>query len=407
MPAAHHRPLIDQLKEFPRETWILFFGTFVNRFGTFVMPFLVIYLTRRGHSASEAGIGAAAYGVGHLIASGVGGHLADRIGRRNTIALSMFGSALAMLALSQAQSYALIVVLACVAGSAAEMYRPASHALIGDLVRPDQRTMAFGMYRWAVNLGFAAGPALAGFLAEKSFLYVFIGDAITSVAYGLIALTMLPHGLRTYRKEEQFAEATRVALRDRPFLLFLFATALITFVDMQFGSTFALHVQKVGLSTTMYGLLVSLNGVIIILLELLITNYVQRFRPQPVIAVGFFLSGVGFALTGFADSVTALALTVVVWTFGEMICSPAAGTYITELAPERYRGRYMGLWTLTWSVGMILGPSLGTLLFQKNPTALWVLCGVLGVLSAALALIRLPRTVTDSVPPPIRAVEGE
>src|SRR5205823_4108061 len=144
------------------------------------------------------------------------GHLADRIGRRNTIALSMFASAAAMLALSQARAFIPILILSCLTGTAAELYRPASSALLVDLVGKEQSVFAFGMYRFAVNLAFAAGPATAGFLADRSFFYLFLGDAITSVAYGIIALAALPQGLRTYTKEERFGEALRVAARHRP-----------------------------------------------------------------------------------------------------------------------------------------------------------------------------------------------
>ncbi len=171
-----------QLRAFPRPAWIIFGGVFINRFGSFVLPMLVFYLTHAGFSAAQAGFAVAAYGGGHLVASAVGGHLADRIGRRHTIAVSMFGSAIAMLALSQAHAYAAIVILTFAAGCAAEMYRPASIALITDVVAPEHRPIAFGMYRFAVNLGFAAGPATAGFLAGRSYFLLFLVDAITSIA---------------------------------------------------------------------------------------------------------------------------------------------------------------------------------------------------------------------------------
>ncbi|HET7711172.1 MAG TPA: MFS transporter, partial [Thermoanaerobaculia bacterium] len=133
---------ISQIRSLPRATWILFAGTFINRFGTFVMPMLILCLTRNGYSAAASGAAVAAYGAGHFIASMLGGHLADRIGRRNTIVLSMFASAVTMLALSQAETYTLIVILTLLAGTAAELYRPASHALIGDLVPAEQRVIA-------------------------------------------------------------------------------------------------------------------------------------------------------------------------------------------------------------------------------------------------------------------------
>lgn len=376
----------DNLRALPPAAWILFGGTFINRFGTFVIPFLILYLTRIGYTSAQAGLAVGAYGIGHLIASSVGGHLADRMGRRNTIVLSMFGSAAAMLALSQARGYAAIVVLTCITGSLSELYRPASYALVGDLVGEEHRVTAFGLYRFAVNLGFAAGPATAGFLADHSFTLLFIGDAATSIVYGLIALFALPHGLRSYVKSERTGEALRVAARDRPYVIFLLATLCITIVDFQMGSTFALHVKSLGFPSRTFGLLISTNGLLIVLFELAITQWTRRFHPRPMIALGYFLAGAGFALTGIARTVPALAATVVVWTLGEMISSPVAGAYAVQLAPEQYRGRYLGLLMMMWSLGMVIGPPAGTLVFEHNPNAVWAACGALGVIAAALML---------------------
>lgn len=384
----------DNLRALPPAAWILFGGTFINRFGTFVIPFLILYLTRIGYSIAQAGLAVGAYGIGHLVASAAGGHLADRIGRRSTIVLSMFGSAASMLALSQARGYAAIVVLTCITGSLSELYRPASYALVGDLVGDEHRVTAFGLYRFAVNLGFAAGPATAGFLADHSFTLLFIGDAATSIVYGLIALFALPQGLQTYVKNERAGEALRVAARDRPFLIFLVATLGIAIIDFQMGSTFALHVRALGFPSRTYGLLISTNGLLIVLFELAITQWTRRFHPRPMIALGYLLAGLGFALTGIARTVPALAATVVVWTLGEMISSPVAGAYAVQLAPEQYRGRYLGLMMMTWSVGMVIGPPAGTLVFQHSPATVWTACGALGIIGAALMLHRqsLPRS---------------
>lgn len=329
----------DNLRALPPAAWILFGGTFINRFGTFVIPFLILYLTRIGYTIAQAGLAVGAYGIGHLFASLAGGHLADRLGRRNTIVLSMFGSAAAMLALSQARGYAAIVILTCIAGSLSELYRPASYALVGDLVAEEHRVTAFGVYRFAVNLGVATGLATAGFLADHSFMLLFIGDAATSIVYGLIALFALPQGLRTYVKNERTGEALRIAARDRPFIIFLIATLGAAMIDFQMGSTFALHVKSLGFPSRTYGLLISTNGLLIVLFELSITQWTRRFHPRPMIALGYLLAGVGFALTGIARTVPALAATVVVWTLGEMISSPVSGAYAVQLAPEQYRGR--------------------------------------------------------------------
>ncbi|HEV3485937.1 MAG TPA: MFS transporter [Vicinamibacterales bacterium] len=382
------RALLRTLRTLPRPVWILFAGTFVNRFGTFVMPFLAIYLTRQGYSAAQAGLAVSAYGAGHIIASMLGGHLADRIGRRHTIALSMIGSAAMLMALSQARSYGAIVIVTFLVGLTGELYRPAASALLGDLVTPEQRIAAFGMYRFAINLGFAAGPATAGFLADRSFFLLFAGDALTSFIFGLVALVALPHGLRSSSKEEKPAEALRVALRDRPFVLFLLATLCVTWIEFQLHSTYPLYIQSLGYSTTTYGTLISLNGVMIVLFELLIISWTQRYPAQPLIALGYLLTGIGFALTGLATGLPALVATVVIWTIGEMIYAPVTGAYVTALAPERYRGRYMGLWVMMWSVGMLLGPYFGTLLYEYNSALLWIACAALGGAGAVLSILK-------------------
>src|SRR5580704_8963087 len=139
--------LLASLRALPRAAWILFFGTFLNKFGAFVVPFLTLYLTKQGYTITDAGIAVGAYGVGGLFASLLGGHLADKLGRRETIALSMFSGAATMMLLSQAHSFALIVGLTALAGLASEFYRPASSALLTDLVPPNQRVTAFATLR--------------------------------------------------------------------------------------------------------------------------------------------------------------------------------------------------------------------------------------------------------------------
>lgn len=382
-------PLLTTLRSMPRPVWILFGGTFVNRFGTFVMPFLAIYLAREGYTPAQTGIAISAYGGGHIVASMLGGHLADTIGRRHTIALSMFGSSVAMLALSQARSLPMVTLLAFLVGLVGEIYRPAAAALLGDLVPAEGRVTAFALYRLAINLGFAIGPATAGFLAERSFFLIFAIDAVTSFVYGIVALVALPHGVRGVTRDESPAEGIRFALRDHQFVLFLLATLCVTFVEFQIHSTFPLHLANLGYSPSTYGLLLSINGIMIVVFELGLTSWTQRLPQQPMIAIGYGLSAIGFALTGLAIGVPMLAATVVIWTIGEMIYAPVSGAYVTNLAPERYRGRYMGIWHSMFSGGMLLGPILGTMLYQYDPDALWITCGVVGVVAAGLAAVRV------------------
>ena len=259
--------LRESLRALPRGAWILFLGTFVNKFGTFVVPFLAIYMARLGYTPAQAGLAVGAYGVGSLGASLMGGYLADRLGRRKTIVLSMFSVAMAMMCLSQARGLPMIILFSAVAGLTGELYRPASNALLADLVPSGQRVTAYAAYRVAFNAGWAFGPATAGLLAKKSFFWLFAGDAATSVLYGLVAWFALPAGLRGARAEHPCPQAFRVLRDDRRFRQVLCSSLVIGLVFVQVFSTMSLEITRHGFSPSTYGLLISLNGALIVLDE--------------------------------------------------------------------------------------------------------------------------------------------
>ena len=388
------------LRTLPRTAWILYAGTFINRFGSFVVPFLILYLSDKGYSPAAAGAAVAAYGFGNLFSTALGGFLADRIGRRGTIALSMFSAAAALVALSQAEGLPLITSLIFLCGLTAELYRPAASALLADVTPEGQRLTAFAVYRLAINAGVAAGPAVAGLLARKSFFYIFLGDAITCVLYGIIALVALPAGRGGTAREERKSEFFSTIALDRPFLLFLVSSTLISFVFFQFESTFALHVRASGYSTAVYGALVSLNGIVIVFLELWMTTVTRRFHVRRVMALGYFLVGAGFAVNLGAPTIPLLVGGVLLWTMGEIVSSPVAGAFVADLAPAHLRGRYMGAWGVTWSLGLMLGPGLGSMIYAWSADALWMLCGALGILSAGLILIEPVRARATAAPHP-------
>ncbi|MEY2428529.1 MAG: hypothetical protein QOJ40_1414 [Verrucomicrobiota bacterium] len=378
--------LRENLRALPRAAWILFFGTFLNKFGTFVLPFLAIYMTRLGYTIAQAGLAIGAYGIGTLCASLLGGYLADRLGRRKTIVLSMFSVSVAMLSLSQARSLAGIVFFSGLAGLTGELYRPASSALLADLVPVGQRVTAFAAYRMAFNAGFAFGPAAAGWLAKKSFVWLFVGDAFTSVLYGVVAWFALPAGLRGTPIENSVLETVRVLRDDRRLRQIVCAALAIGVVFVQVSSTMSLLITQSGFSPATYGLLISLNGVLVVLCELPLTTITKRYPARRMIALGYLLIGAGFASNALVRTIPLLVLTVVLFTVGEMISMPVSGAYVADLAPAHQRGLYMGTYGMTWSLAFVCGPSLGMLLFAKSPLALWLACGVLGLLAAAIIL---------------------
>jgi MFS family permease len=371
----------------PREAWILFIGAFVNRLGTFVLPFITLYLTDRGYTVPQAGLGLAGYGLGAIGAQGVGGLLADRLGRRNTIAVSMFGGSLLTLSLVWVSGLWAIIGVVILLGFVAELYRPASSALIVDLIPSERRVAAFSTYRLMLNLGFAVGLALGGVLASRSYDLLFIGDAITAASFGAIALTALPHGTRTTKHDERHLEGTgRIMARDTGFLLFLGAVFLTASVYMQNATTFALHVKDLGYSAQTYGFLQAGNGALVVLFELPVTAWTQHRNRTHMVALGAALVGLGFATLAVVDAVPGLILMVIIWTLGEIVESPATAAFVGDRAPDHARGRYQGALGAMYGFAAVAGPLLGTSIYHVSPTALWWGCGLVGLMSAGLAL---------------------
>ena len=381
----------------PSTAWVLFAGSFVNRLGTFVLPFMTLYLTtERGYSAPQAGIAIAAYGLGGLIAQAIGGLIADRLGRRNAIAASMFSAAVLTLALWQATSLAAVYPLMFALGGTAELYRPASAALIADLLPAAQRVTAFTLYRLAVNVGWAVGLALGGFVLERSADLLFVADAVSSATFGVIALTALPHGTRTAKHEEaHLPTARRSILADRGFVVFLAAVLLTAAVYAQNAATFPLHLRDHGHPPSTYGLLQSMNGVLVVLFELPIIAWTQRHARFSVIAVGHGLIGAAFASLLIAQEIPALVAMILVWTLGEMIESPVAATIAADRAPPHARGRYQAAYGGMFGLAWMLGPVLGTAVYAWRPNVLWLGCGIAGAVAVGLALWagRLPTPI--------------
>ena len=398
-------PLFADLRSLPRAFWVLFAGTFINRFGTFIWPFLTIYLTRQGHSLTAAAWAVSAFGIGSFFGSAIGGWLSDHLGRRHTIVIGTFSAATFFMLLYSANSLPMIILWTALAGMAGGVYHPAISALLADIVPEGQQVRASAALRLAANAGFAFGVSLGGILANTSLFWLFAGDALTTAIYGCIALAWLPHGLRRLTQKTPMRLAWNQLRVDRTFHALWIAAFFATLIFSQFGSTYSLQVIRLGLTAdfgpwhlppeTVYGLLLGWNGALIVLVELPLTTATLRFNPRRVIAFGHALAGLGFALNAFAHTIFTLWIAMTIFTFGEMISSPTSSAYLARIAPEQMRGRYMGTLSLAWSGAGILGPQLGFHLFSVNPTLVWFTCGFLGLVAAAV-MLRVPPNAKDS-----------
>lgn len=379
--------LLQDLGSLPGQYWILFSGTLVNRFGTFVMPFLVIYLKMRGYEGAVIGFTLGAYGAGALCAGIIGGYLSDRLGRKQTMLISCGGGATFMMLLSQANSPVALAVATFMTGLSAGMYGPASSALIADLVPPELWVRAYSCQRWAINVGFAAGMATAGFMAKKSFMALFIADAGTTLLMGITVLIGLKPRPVALTAKSGWSHALKHMKGNVPFQLACAASFLICVVFLQMSSSFSLQTTEgAGLDEQTFGLLMAMNGVLIACLELPLTGFTRRFPPVRIMAAGYVFIGIGMGLNILGASLPLLVVSMVVFTIGEMIALPVNSSYMASLAPDEMRGRYQGVVSMTWSSAAMVAPTLGIMLYHFSPTILWGLVMGLAFLSAFLAL---------------------
>lgn len=389
--------MIADLRSLPRAFWVLFAGTFINRFGTFVWPFLTIYLTRQGYTLTDAAWAISAVGGGGLVGGFLGGWLADHFGRRNTIALGTFGSAGCVMLLYHAHSLPAILVAGGLIGLMSGSYHPAASALLADIVPHEKRVRAYAAFRLAANAGFACGASVGGLLANYSLFWLFAGDALTTVLYGFIALLWLPHGLRSQTKNAPWSEAITFIKRDGAFHALWAAAFCSAMVFAQFGSTYSLHIirEKLTLDVfgfhlgpeTIYGLLIAWNGVLVMIAELPLTALTLRYDARRVMALGYLLIGVGFGCNAWAHHIPALLVAMTIFTVGEMISAPTTSAFVARLAPERLRGRYMGTLALAWNGAAMAGPHFGFGLFALDPRFAWFGCAALGLTAAGITML--------------------
>ncbi|MEM6821054.1 MAG: MFS transporter [Verrucomicrobiota bacterium] len=389
--------LIQDLSSLPKASVVIIVGNFINRLGHFVMPFLALYLSRKGYSFTDSGLALATHGAGLLIAAFLGGYFADSIGRKNTILISLIGNGVSILALGCMDHLSGILICSGLVGLTSGMYPPAANALIADLVPESQRSTAYASVRLAVNAGFACGAAMAGFLMKGPLWVLFVGDALTSLVYAVIVAALLP-SLGAHRQTSASIfklvydwKITFVDVARNPaYLRLLFSLLPIILVFMQIFSTLGVSIKKMGLDESYFGLLLAFNGGLIITLEIIITRLVKPIRKLWVMALGFLLIGAGAAGFAWSETMSHLLLCIGILTFGEMLAFPTAMAYSAKLAPEKMRGRYMGLGTVNWSIGSLVAPLVGLWLLETFGSVSWVACGVLGIIAATVILWPLP-----------------
>jgi MFS family permease len=393
------RELFAAFRRLPAPFWVLAGGTFVNRFATFLVPFITLYLVNRGYTPSEAGVAVLSYAVGGFACSFIAGPLADRFGRNRVMAVALLCEAGCVLTMGFAETYWSIVGLMALAGFVAQGAHPATQALIADIVPDGDRVAAQLAIRVAINAGWSLGPAVAGFVIKyaDSYFPLFVADAATSTCLAILSWFFLPRGRPVGREGARWGPAL-AALRQCPAMIaIMIATLCASFVFRQLCTTVNLHLKDHGYGEEIIGLVQSLNGAIIILFEIPLTAATAHISYRRGVAWGFLLLGAGLTVNLLGGNVWLVVLGMTVFTIGEMLCLPRHAAWVQQLSPEGMRGRFSGLAGFAWLGGNLLGSWGGLALYGVSPDALWALCGVAGII--ALAVLRENRGVAAGVKP--------
>jgi MFS family permease len=400
----------------PRRAWILFAVNFVNASGSMVIFFLALYLTRKiGLTAARAGQALSLYGVGSLVGAFAGGWFSDRVGSIRVQKLSLVACGAGLIVLGQVTAVAWILPLLFAFGLFAGMLFPANATSMAAICPPDLQVKGFALTRLANNLGATIGPAVGGVLALRNYRLLFWADGLTSLAAAAVFAALWAGGTTAAGKVVHSTEGvpgstalaqppeasgtatsairSRIASpwRDVPFLLMMLIFLVWSVVFIQLLTTFPLYMRNIyGLAENRIGQLFAVNTIMIVTLEMILMEKIRKYPLALMINVSFVLLGVGLGLMPLGSGFAFGALTVAVWTFGEMLSMPLVSALIAERSDETNRGRYMGLSSFSFSLAFIIAPAAGMAIYGRlGPNAVWyICCGVCFLLAVAFSALR-------------------
>jgi MFS family permease len=375
-----------------RDVWILSVASLINRSGTMVLPFLILFLTEeRAFSAADAGKVLALYGIGGMLASYLGGWMGDRFGPGRVMQASLALTGIGFLVLGRLHDRTALVLTIAFVGVAGEMFRPANATALASASPPGGRAKAFALYRLAVNAGMTLGPAIGGFLALRDYDLLFIVDGVTCLLAALLLRLTFQDKARTAQASatdpvEPTAAAPAPALsvwRNVPLQLVLFLNFLMAVVVFQTQSTLPLELHdNQGFTEADIGLVFAINTIVIVLFEMVLVQAVSKYSPLKMVGLGSFLFCLGFGLLPFGSGFVYVAFTILVWTVGEMLAFPIVAAVIADMAGEANIGRAMGLFNLAFATAFVVAPLAGTWVYENfGSDVLWYGCGVLGVVT--------------------------
>lgn len=406
-----------KLPPYPRAYWLLLGFYFINRIGaSFIWPFLTVFI--RAQTAAPAasvsllqqqpgfaflfgGVNSAVLlptplasitfllsmqAIATLLGTSVIGSLMDRYGRKRIMVGGLVAFSGVLLLLSGANTLAQWTVLLPLYGILQPIFYAGTNVMTADLVTPEQRTSAFAIVRTVGNLAIAIGPALGGIFIVHDRRIAYIVPALLNLALVIPVALFVKETLT--RKPAEHGQPTRGIghmLRDRPYMVFIAAFALVEIaVAMVFMLLADYMKQNFQISEDRFSLLLTINAGMVVVLQYGVTRFTRRFAPLWVIAGGALFYVAGLSIYGVAAALPHFMLGMVIMTLGELIIMPTSSSLAASMAPPDMRARYLGIYSVTYTIGGGVGPLIGGLL-AANFGAAFIWFG--GAFVALLAVV--------------------
>lgn len=373
----------------PKNIWLLSLVMLINRSGTMVLAFLTLYCTQYLHQTPKlAGLAIAVYGLGSILGAYFGGRLSDKFGYHFVQFSALIGGGFFFILAPFAQNFHVFLIIIFLLAAVNESFRPANTAAIAANSTPEIRTRSFALLRLAMNLGWSIGTFLGGILSHYDYKYLFFADGCTSIFAGLMMLTLKFKTAEIHKNHLEEAKLDVSPLKNKPFIYFILGTLLYTFCFFQLFTNIPLF-YKVGLNLDeqIIGIVMSLNGVLIVMIEMVLVNAIDHKYSKKIIIVSGTLLMVFFYLINsgmnFLNAFFIAFGGMLIITFGEILSLPFMNSYYLKFAGKVNTGKYASIYMMTWSIGQILAGYIGGMIINSYGfPPLWMVCSALSLLCA-------------------------
>ncbi len=390
MPLAVVRLYRNSFAGLHYNSWLLAFVQLVNRAGTMVVPFMSMYMTQKiGVSITKAGFVMACFGMGSIIGSYIGGKLTDRYGFYRLMVVTLFFGGLCFIALSFLVDYWMICLGTFLMSIVNEAFRPASMAAISAYSNPESLTRSGSLVRLSVNLGWAFGAALGGWLASHNYHLLFWVDGTTNILASLLVFYTLPKPkeLPAKRHEETPALATISPFKDLFFMGFIVLNCFFGICFFQIFTTFPIFLKtNLQLQEAQIGWVMAMNGLLIAAFEMVLVYSLEHQNKLKLISIGTFVTGLSFLIFNLFqfDGFSMAMLSSVIITIGEILAMPFMLSFTMKRSRPSTIGQYASLYTMAYSIAHIAGSYSGSAI--ADHFGFDVLWWVIGGISALISL---------------------